>query len=189
MDFKHHFENTWNITITNLLPLVFMTLLMVAVSVLTVGFLAPVAMAGYTQSVLLLVREGREPRVQDVFSQMKLFLPLLAFSFVAGLIIMAGCILLVLPGVLLSLAISFFCLFMLPLMTDKSLGLMDAVKKSAALSLEGQILDHIIVTILYIAILAVGGSIFFVGILFTQPLATVFLMSVFEEKIKDQALD
>ncbi len=181
MDFKHHFENTWNITIANLLPLVFMTLLMVAVSMLTIGILAPVAMAGYTQSILLLVREGREPRVQDIFSQMKLFLPLLGFSFAAGVIILLGFMLLFLPGLLITLAISFFCLFMLPLMTDKSLGLVDAVKKSAELSMEGQILDHIIVTILYIAIIAVGSSIF-VGILFTQPLATVFLMSVFEEK-------
>jgi len=181
MDFKHHFENTWNLTIANLLPLLFMTLLMVAVSMLTLGILAPVAMAGYTQSILLLVREGREPRVQDIFSQMKLFLPLLAFTVVVGIVIMIGFLLLFVPGFLITLAITFLCLFMLPLMTDKSLGLIDAVKKSAELSLEGQILDHIIVTILYIAIIAVGSSIF-IGFLFTQPLATVFLMSVFEEK-------
>ncbi len=181
MDFKHHFEKTWSLTIANLLPLVFMTLLMLAVSFLTLGILAPVAMAGYTQSILLLVREGREPRVQDIFSHMKLFLPLLGFTFVIGVVIMIGFMLVVLPGFLLALAFTFFCLFMLPLMTDKSLGLIDAVKKSAELALEGQILDHIIVTVLYVAIMAVGSSVF-VGILFTQPLATVFLMSVFEEK-------
>lgn len=181
MDFKLHFEKTWTLTITHLLPLVFMTLLMLAVSFLTLGILAPVTMAGYTQSILLLVREGREPRVQDIFSHMKLFLPLLGFTVVIGVVIMIGFMLLVLPGFLLSLAITFFCLFMLPLMTDKALGLLDAVKQSAELALGGQILDHVIVTVLYVAIMAVGSSVF-VGVLFTQPLATVFLMSVFEEK-------
>ena len=182
MDFKHHFETAWNLAITNVLPLIFMTLLMLAVSMITLGILAPVAMAGYTHSILLLVREGREPRVQDIFSQMKLFLPLLGFSIVAGLVLLIGYMLVIFPGFLLTLALTFFCIFMLPLMTDKSLGLVDAVKQSADLALKGQVLDHVIVTILYIALIAVGSSVFGVGILFTQPLATVFLMSVYEEK-------
>ncbi len=181
MDFKHHFETTWHLTVTHLLPLVFMTLLMVAMSAISLGFLAPVTLAGYTQAILLLVREGREPRVQDIFSHMKLFFPLLAFSIVVGLIVMVGFMMLVLPGFLITLAIVFSCIFMLPLMTDKGLSIIDAVKESYALAMKGQIVDHIIVTVLYIAIIAVGSS-FFVGVLFTQPLATVFLMSVFEEK-------
>jgi hypothetical protein len=77
MDFKRHIETAWNLTLANIVSLILMTLVMVAISSLTLGILAPVTMAGYTQSLLQLVRNGREPKVQDLFSHMNLFLPLL----------------------------------------------------------------------------------------------------------------
>ena len=61
MDFKKHLETAWKLTIANLIPLIFMTLVMAVVSVLTLGILAPVTLAGYIHSLILLVREGREP--------------------------------------------------------------------------------------------------------------------------------
>ena len=67
MDFKHHIETAWNLTLGNIVVLIISTLVMVAVSSLTLGIMAPVTMAGYTQSLLQLVRNGREPKVQDLF--------------------------------------------------------------------------------------------------------------------------
>ena len=43
--------------------------------------------------------------------------------------------------------------------------------------------DHIIITIVYIALLSVGGSVPFV-ILLAQPLATFILLSFYEERTK-----
>ena len=80
MDFKMHFERAWKLTFSFIVPLLLLTLVMVGVSFLSLGILAPVTLAGYFHSLLLLVRQGREPRVQDVFSQMRLFWPLLGFS-------------------------------------------------------------------------------------------------------------
>jgi hypothetical protein len=181
MDFKKHLETAWQLTLKFIVPLILMTLVMFVVSCVTLGILAPVTMAGYIQAILLMLRDGREPRIQDLFSQMKLFLPLLGFGIVVFIVIIIGFMLLVLPGIIVALAISFSCLYMLPLMTDKEMGLIDAIKKSYAMVRQGPIIDHIVVMLLFMGISGIGGSIF-IGWLFTQPLATVFLLSAYEEK-------
>jgi hypothetical protein len=179
MDFKYHLENAWKMTLQYIAPLIFMTLAMIAISIITLGILAPVTMAGYMHSILLLVRERREPKVQDIFSQMRLFLPLLCFGIVVFIITMIGMMLLFLPGVLFLLAVSYCCIYMLPLMTDQNLGLIDAVKQSYLLVTKASIVDHVVVFILFMGISAIGSSVF-IGSLFTQPLATIFLLSVYE---------
>jgi hypothetical protein len=158
-----------------------MTLVMTIVSVVTLGILAPVTMAGYMHSLLLLLRDGREPKIQDIFSQMQLFFPLLGFGVLVFLVTMIGFMLLVLPGILVVVAVTFTCLYMLPLMTDAGMGLMEAVKESYRMSVGGSIADQIVVVIIFIGLLMIGSSVF-IGALFTQPLATIFLLSVYQEK-------
>jgi membrane-anchored glycerophosphoryl diester phosphodiesterase (GDPDase) len=182
MDFKRHIENAWNLTLKNIVSLILLTLVFVGVSALTFGILAPVALAGYTQSLLLLIRSGREPKVQDLFSHMKLFLPLLGFGLAVLVVTSIGFMLLFLPGILITVAITFCCIYMLPLMTDRGMNVIDAVKESYAMSRRGEIVDHVVVVIIFMAITMIGGTVF-IGVLFTQPLATLFLLSTYEEKI------
>ncbi len=180
MDFKAHIETAWKLTIRYIVPLILMTLVMFAASFITFGILAPVTMAGYMHAILLMVREGREPRVQDVFSHMRLFLPLFLLGLVIFIVIMIGFVLLVLPGIIASVAAVFLLLYVLPLITDKGMGVVEAVKESFRMSTEN-IVDQIVIVVIYAGLSAVGGSVF-IGWLFTQPFATVFLMSVYEKK-------
>ncbi|UCD31473.1 MAG: hypothetical protein JSV38_11845, partial [Desulfobacterales bacterium] len=76
------------------------------------------------------------------------------------------------------------CIYMLPLMTDQKLGLIDAIKTSYAVSMKGSIADHSVMIILFLGIIMIGNAVF-IGSLFTQPLATVFLLLIYDEKIKD----
>ncbi len=181
MDFKKHIVRAWELTLQFIVSLVLMTLVMSAVAVVTLGILAPVTMAGYMQSVLLMIREGREPKIQDLFSEMKLFFPLLAFGLVSFIAVAIGFMLLVIPGFLVIMAISFSCLYMLPLMTDKKLGLVEAIKESYSMAVRDNMPEHLVVAILFLAISGIGSS-FLIGFLFTQPLATVFLLSVYDER-------
>ena len=179
MDFKRHIEIAWKLTIRFIAPLIIMTLVLSVVCFFTLGILGPVTLAGYMHSILLLVRERREPKVQDIFSQMRLFLPLLCFGIVVFIITMIGMMLLFLPGVAFLIGVSFCCLYMLPLMTDRNMGLIDAVKQSYSMVTKESIVDQIVVFILFIGISAIGSSVF-IGSLFTQPLATIFLLSIYE---------
>jgi hypothetical protein len=182
MDFKKYLENSWSLTLQHIVPLILLTLVLFGLIIFTLGILAPVVMAGYMQSILYMVRDGREPRIQDLFSQMNLFLPLLGFSVVVFVATTVGFILLVIPGILVMFGISFTCIYMLPLMTDQKLGLIDAVKTSYAMSMRGSLADHFVMIIICFGIIMIGSAVF-IGSLFTQPLATIFLLLVYEEKI------
>jgi hypothetical protein len=186
MDFKRHIETAWNLTLGNIVALIIMTLVMVAVSSLTLGIMAPVTMAGYTQSLLQLIRNKREPRVQDLFSHMNLFLPLLGFGLAVFVATAIGFMLLFLPGIIIVAAIMFSCIYVLPLMTDKQMGLVDAIKESYAMARRADLVDHVVVVVIFTAITMIGGTVF-IGVLFTQPLATLFLLSTYEENIGDRA--
>jgi hypothetical protein len=183
MDFKNHILLAWNMTLKHIVSLIIITLVMLGISIISLGILAPVTMAGYMQSILTLIRNGREPKIQDLFSQMRLFLPLLAFSIVVFIAIIIGFMLFFLPGLLIALAISFCCIYMIPLMTDGNLGIIDAIKQSYRMATTGPIADNVVVVIIFWIITMIGSSVF-IGFLFTQPLATLFLMSVYEEKLK-----
>ncbi|AOY59660.1 hypothetical protein [Desulfococcus multivorans] len=186
MDFKSHLETAWHLTLKYIVSLLLITLVMGVVSFLSLGILAPVTMAGYMQSILMMVRSGREPKIQDLFSEMRLFLPLLAFGIVVAIASMIGFSILFLPGIVIVCGVTFVCLYMMPLMTDRNFGLIDAVKESFRIVTGDGLMDHVIVAILFMGISAIGSSVF-VGWLFTQPLATVFLMRVYEEKVAGNA--
>lgn len=181
MDFKGLLEQTWKI-FTDFLPAMLLsTLGLIGISIVSMGILAPVATAGYMQSLLLAVRDNRKPEIGDLFSQMRLFLPLLGFSILVFIAVFIGFIFLVLPGIIMVLALSFFCLFMLPLMTDKDMGLIDAIKESSRMAMEEPVAEHLVVVALFIGITAIGQS-FVIGTLFTQPFATLFILLVYELK-------
>jgi len=182
MDFKTHLEKAWSLTLKYVVPLILMTLVMIIAGVLTLGVLMPVMKAGYMQSVLMMVRSGREPRIQDLFSEMGLFLPLLGFGLSVCVLLMIGFSLFVLPGILIICGITYVCLYILPLMTDRKFSITDALKESFAMVTADDFMDHIITAILVLGIVSIGGSTF-IGLLFVMPLATVFLMIVYEEKI------
>ena len=152
MDFKRHIETAWNLTLGNVVSLILMTLVMVAVSSLSLGILAPVTLAGYTQSLLQLMRDGREPKVQDLFAHMNLFFPLLGFGIAVFVATTIGFMLLFLPGIIIVVAITFCCIYMMPLMTDKNMGIVEAVKESYAMGRRGDLVDHVVVVIIFMAI-------------------------------------
>ncbi len=187
MNFREHFETAWNITLKNIAILIVMTLVLIILSFLTLGILSPVLMAGFMHSVLLLLREGREPGIRDLFSHINLFFPLFGFSILVSVFAFIGFVLFVLPGIIVLLAVSYCCLYMLPLMTDQRAGVFKAVKDSFTMVKEGDIIDDLAVFIIFIGLLSVGSTTL-IGYLFAQPFAVVFLISVYLEKTKQACL-
>jgi hypothetical protein len=181
MDIISHLQDTWEMTLEFISRLILLTLAMFALWLVSFGLLAPVTLAGYTQSLLLMMRQGRDPQVKDLFSMLALFLPLLGFALLLAALAAVGYLAFVAPGIVFTISVTFVFLFVIPLMTDRKLKLWDAVRQSWAMARRGSLKDHFIVVIIYLGILAIGHSTF-IGALFTQPLATVFMLSVYEEK-------
>ncbi len=183
MDFKKHLKASWENTLQFIVPVILLTLVQIVVITLSLGILAPVTTAGYMQSLLLALRDGREPKIGDLFSEMRLFLPLVVFGFLALLLVMLGFVLLVLPGFLVAAFLVFASIYMIPLMTDRDMGLMDALKESWNMAVRKPLADQVILMVLYMVIISLGGSIA-VAVLVTQPLATFLVLSVYEERLQ-----
>lgn len=180
MDIKDHILAAWRISLDHFTSLVILTLVLTAVSIISLGILAPAAFAGYTWSLHLLFTDGREPRAQDVFSQLRLFFPLLVFFIAVFIITAIGFTLFVLPGIVFTIIVGYTCLYMVPLMVDKNFGLLDALKKSTTMVTTRPVADHVVVFLIFYALTTIGGS-SFVGFLLLQPFATLFLLSVYDK--------
>jgi hypothetical protein len=178
MDFKYHLETAWKLMLDHIAALIILTLATAAASVLSLGILAPVAFAGYVHAIVRLLKDGREPEAGDVFSQMRLFLPLFFFGVAVFVGAMIGFTLFFIPGVLFLVLVSFCCLYMIPLMVERDLGLVDAVMESYEMVTKDGVRDHVVALVIFAGISAVGSSVL-LGVLFTQPLATIFLVSIY----------
>lgn len=179
MDIKNHIMAAWKTGLDHFTPLVISTLVLSAVCVISIGVLAPVAFAGYAWSLHLLLIQKREPRAQDIFSQLQLFFPLFGFSIVIFIIAAIGFTLFILPGIVFTAIVGYTCLYMMPLMVDKKFGLIDAIKKSTAMVTTRPITDHVVVFLIFYALTTIGGG-SLIGFLLLQPFATLFLLSVYE---------
>lgn len=181
MDFKEHFERAWQVFTGHFVSILVNTLVMVGVSIISLGLLAPVVSAGYMQSLLLALRKNRQPDVKDLFARMDLFFPLLGFTVLFVLVVMLGLIMLILPGIIAILAGTFFFVYMLPLMTDQQLPLIEAVKESYRMALEEPITEHIAVVAVFLILDSIGSSMV-LGTLLTHPFSCLFILSVYEMK-------
>lgn len=185
MDFKMHLEAAWQNTLQFIVPVILLTLVQMVVAIFSLGLLLPVTTAGYMQSLLLALREGREPKIGDLFSEMHLFLPLLVYGLLAMLAVSLGFVLLIVPGFLVTGFLVFATIYVVPLMTDRKMGLIEAVKESWEMATREPLADQVILMVLYLVLISVGGSIA-VAVLFTQPLATFLVLSVYEERLQGQ---
>ncbi len=182
MDFKNLVVTSWQNTLNFIGPLLLVTLVQLILIVVSFGILAPVTTAGYVHSLMRAVQEDRKPQVGDLFSQMRLFLPLFIFSLLAVIAFFIGFTLLVLPGFAVMALVAFAAFYLIPLMTDQKLGLFDGLKTSWDKAMQAPVSDHIIVVIIYVVIMSFGSSLPF-AFLITQPLATFILVGAYRERV------
>lgn len=185
MSVKDHLLRAWNLWLSNIVPMIIITLVYFVLSIVTIGILMPVMTAGFMHAMLLLIREDREPVVGDLFSHMHLFFPLLLFGIVAAIAVFIGFMLLWFPGFIVAIAIAFCCLYMLQFMTDQEMGVIDSIKASYNLAVNGDISEHIVILVI-VAILQTVGSSVGILLLITEPIAMLLIVSVYLERIKDQ---
>ncbi len=182
MDFKDLIVRSWQNTLNHIGPLLLITLVQLVLIIVTFGILAPVTTAGYVNSLLQVVRDDRKPEVGDLFSQMRLFLPLFLLSILAAVVAFIGFTLLVLPGFAVLAFIAFAAFYLLPYMVDQKLGLFDALKASWQAAMQEPVSEHIIVVIIYVAIMSLGSSLWF-AFLITQPMATFIMVEAYNHRV------
>jgi len=181
MDFKDLVVTSWQKMINNIGPVLLITFAQLVLIIITLGILAPVTTAGYLNSLMRLVREERQPAIGDLFSHMRLFLPLFLFGLLAVIAIGIGFMFLVLPGFAAIAFIAFAAFYLIPYMVDEELGLIDGLKASWDLATKQPVSDQFVVVIIYVVIMSLGSSLPF-AFLITQPMATLIMITAYLER-------
>ncbi len=139
--------------VKDLAPLIIAALITGALGVLTLGILAGPLVAGLYGMVIGRVRDGRQPKVGDVFSGLRRFWSYLAAALVLVLLIGLASITIVGGFVLAAI-----WLYVFPLMVDRGLGLGQAMKASKDLVVKSGFWEHLALVIVLFVIVSVANG-------------------------------
>ena len=125
MNFQAYLEDTFRIIKEEPVILILGGLVVQLLTMLTMGILAGPFLGGYFLLIIYYLRENRKPTFNDIFSGLQQFGNLLPY-FLVLLLIFFGLMLLVLPGLLFAT----WWLYVLPLMVDRKMPFIDAMRQS-----------------------------------------------------------
>jgi hypothetical protein len=164
------FKHGWRLFLKDIVHLLIATVVGVALSIVSLGILAGPLCAGLHKMVVLRVRDGKEPKWDDVFGGLERFWAYLGAALFLAVVVGLAWITVV-GGVLLGT----IWLYVFPLMVDKGMGLGEALGTSYRMVRENGFWEHLALVILFAVITSIGGPAFLV----TLPLTVVTTMAAY----------
>jgi len=143
MNFQAYLEDTYRIVKEEPIILILGGLLVQLLIVFSLGILAGPLAGGYLLLVILYLREDRKPVFNDIFSGLKQFTDLFPY-FLVLLLIFLGLMLMIVPGLIFAT----WWLYVLPLMVDRKMPVIDAMRVSRNKVNETGFLMHLVFLLL-----------------------------------------
>lgn len=128
----------------------------------------------------LKIAKGKEPKFQDLFSQIKKFFSYFVASFLYGLLVLVGILLFIVPGIIWSIKYRFFTYFIV-----EGEGPINALKKSGQIT-SGAKAKLFVFGIVLGLISFLGALALLVGVFWTMPLvilADIFVFYKLKERV------
>jgi hypothetical protein len=138
MEFFVHLGNSWRMLLKSPLFVLVGCLLVSVLVVISLGLLIGPLYGAFTEALIQLQRDGRQPRLKDLFSGFARFRQLFPMFFLA-LLVIVGFKLFVLPGLL----ILTMWIYTLPIVADSRLTLVPAMNESSAMIKDKGFLKHL----------------------------------------------
>ncbi len=176
-DFGEMFITSLNIWKANLADLIILTLvfmLVVWIPIANVGFIA-----GYTRSVMKVVRGEGKAQVGDIFNAWDCFGNLLVF-FILNLIAMVILAFVPLIGSLATMALAFAVTPGLYAIIDNKCGTMDAYKWSFE-TIQANFVNWLLAYLVGNVVACAGMIALFIGIIVTAPFGAIITISQYEK--------
>lgn len=172
---KESVKYGWQKSKENMELVLFTTLLILALSWFTGGF-SPIGLIvliftiivkiGYTK-IFLRMYGGEMPRFSDIFREYRLFWKYLGVCILYPLVVAAGLILLLIPGLFWSIRFSFSPI----VLVDTKMGPVKSMKESYAIT-KGSFWKLLLFWIVMALINLAGVIVFGIGLLITMPVTT-----------------
>ncbi|ABE52171.1 glycerophosphoryl diester phosphodiesterase membrane domain-containing protein [Methanococcoides burtonii] len=171
MDYEDIFSRSWNAFKDNVAAFIVATIIVVFGSIFIVT-IAPL-FYGLTYMAVKGLR-GEKVEINDVFEGFNRFVKSWVLLLVSVILIGIGYMLLVLPGLILSILL----IYSFPLLVIKDYGAMDAIKESIDIS-KPNFVDSLVLFIIVAIISAIGGITYIVSLV-TIPIITLALVAAAE---------
>lgn len=175
MDIGKAFENGWKLFVKDVAPLVVGALIVLVLSIVSLGILAGPLWGGLYRMIVMRVRDGRPADFGDVFSAFDRFWTLFAAAVVVGILVAFGLLLLILPGLLLAAIWLYVPLFIV----DRGMSLGDAMRASRELVARSGLWEHVVVVLLIAVITFLVGTVVGIGFLLTWPLTVTVVAALY----------
>ncbi len=130
--------------------------------------------------ICLDVYHGKKPEISDLFSQGSLLVPALIAYLIYVILVFAGFLALLIPGIYLMLRLFFFDYFIV----DKKMDGVQALKQSWKV-MKGNNLRFFLFVLLAVVVNIIGAMLLVVGLLFTVP-TTYMAMVYFYKKLTEE---
>lgn len=163
---RPHSGMMWASQSNSSLAFLFSIVFFVLNSLLTIG----------TMQVLLLLVKGKNPTVNDIFSRLDVVWQYIIASICSGLILVAGFILLIVPGIIWAIKFQFYPFIIL----EKKVGPIEALKRSAAIT-KGNMWNLFLFGLLLIGLNILGLLCLVIGLLVTIPVSMIASAYVYKK--------
>ena len=181
MDFEHLLKKSWDHYVRGLVKLVLFVLVGCLLCITII--LIPTVTAGWTRGILAYIREGKDPQFEELWNFEDYF-QILVLIVACGVLITIGYMLLVIPGIILSVIWLYSLLFLV----DKKLDFLDAMKASKDAVVKTGFFYHFVVVLIIALLNSIGGVAGGIGALFTTPFTLVLLTVTYIELIEPRRL-
>lgn len=161
------FKQGWRLFLKDIVHLLIATVVAIALSIVSIGILAGPLYAGLHKMVVGRVRDGKEPKWDDVFGGLDRFWTYFGAALFLVLIIGLASITVV-GGILLAT----IWLYVFPLMVDRGMRFGEALGASYDLVKKAGFWEHLVLVVLLAVVNSVGG---WVGLV-TAPFTIVTIM-------------
>ncbi|MCP4601238.1 MAG: hypothetical protein GY847_12060 [Proteobacteria bacterium] len=181
MDFEYLLKMSWKQYINGIIALVLFYLVGICLCITIV--LIPTVTAGLTRGVLAYVREGRKPEFQELWN-FDNYLQTTLLLIIGGLLIFLGYLLLIIPGVILSV----LWLYSLFFIVDKKMQFFEAMSASREAVSGSGFFQHLVLLLIILFLNGFAGAMGFVGTLLTTPFALVLTTLAYLELTEPRRL-
>lgn len=141
-----------------------------------IGTLASVWMTCGTTMIYLLYQQGKKAEVTVLFTSVDRYLSVLGATILISLIVIAGMILLIVPGIIWAIKYQ----FVIPLILDQKLGVREAMRRSDAIT-KGKKMDIFMFDLTMLGVVILGVLALFVGLFVAVPVVGLAQIDLYKK--------
>lgn len=176
MDIGKYLTNSWKLTLRNIGTILVASIVTCVLTCLTLGILGAPLFGGFFLMYLNASR-GKAVKFPELFNCIGRTIPMGVAVLLVTILVAIGLVLLVVPGLL----VMSWMMYVIPLMADRKMGIMEALKASKERVSKAGVWMNLLLCIVIWVIVGIGSAAWGVGGLLTTPIGIGMLAVAYRD--------